>query len=35
VTNERAAKLRSIRYYSGLPVDAQSLRDEIVKQEEL
>jgi 2-oxoglutarate ferredoxin oxidoreductase subunit alpha len=35
VTNERAAKLRSVRYYSGLPVDAQSLRDEIVKQEEL
>ena len=35
VTNERAAKLRSVRYYSGLPVDAQSLTDEIVKQEEL
>jgi 2-oxoglutarate ferredoxin oxidoreductase subunit alpha len=35
VTSERAAKLRSVRYYSGLPVDAQSLTDEIVKQEEL
>jgi 2-oxoglutarate ferredoxin oxidoreductase subunit alpha len=35
VTIERAAKLRSVRYYSGLPVDAQSLTDEIVKQEEL
>jgi len=35
LTIERAAKLRSIRYYSGLPVDAQSLTDEIVKQEEL
>ncbi len=35
VTIERAAKLRSIRYYSGLPVDAQSLTDAIVKQEEL
>ncbi|HTP88222.1 MAG TPA: 2-oxoacid:acceptor oxidoreductase subunit alpha [Bryobacteraceae bacterium] len=35
LTNERSAKLRSIRYYSGLPVDAQSLTDEIVKQEEL
>ncbi len=35
VTIERAAKLRSIRYYSGLPMDAQSLTDEIVKQEEL
>jgi 2-oxoglutarate ferredoxin oxidoreductase subunit alpha len=35
LTIERAAKLRSIRYYSGLPVDAQSLTEEIVKQEEL
>ena len=35
LTSERAAKLRSIRYYNGLPVDAQSLTDEIVKQEEL
>ena len=35
LSNERAAKLRSVRYYTGHSVDAQSLTDEIVKQEEL
>ncbi len=35
VTPERAAKLRSVRYYTGLPIDAQSIADDIVKQEEL
>jgi len=33
MSNERAAKLRSVRYYGGLPVDAQTLTDEILKQE--
>jgi len=33
MSNERATKLRSVRYYGGLPVDAQTLTDEILKQE--
>ena len=32
---ERIAKLRSVRYYSGLPLDARSVTDEIVSQEGL
>jgi 2-oxoglutarate ferredoxin oxidoreductase subunit alpha len=32
---ERIAKLRSVRYYSGLPIDARSVTDEIVRQEGL
>ncbi len=32
---ERIAKLRSVRHYSGLPIDARSVTDEIVKQEAL
>ena len=35
MSNERAVKLRSVRYYGGLPVDAQTLTDEILKQEGL
>jgi 2-oxoglutarate ferredoxin oxidoreductase subunit alpha len=30
---ERIAKLRSVRHFSGLPIDARSVTDEIVKQE--
>jgi len=29
------AKLRSVRYYGGLPLDARTVTDEIVRQEEL
>jgi 2-oxoglutarate ferredoxin oxidoreductase subunit alpha len=29
------AKLRSVRYYGGLPLDARTLTDEIVKQEQV
>ncbi len=32
---ERAAKLRSVRYYGGLPIDARTITDEIVLQEGL
>ena len=28
------AKLRSVRYYGGLPLDARTVTDEIVKQED-
>jgi 2-oxoglutarate ferredoxin oxidoreductase subunit alpha len=28
-------KLRSVRHYSGLPIDARSVTDELVLQEEL
>lgn len=30
---ERIAKLRSVRYYGGMPIDARTVTDEIVKQE--
>ena len=30
---ERIAKLRSVRHYSGMPIDARSVTDEIVRQE--
>jgi 2-oxoglutarate ferredoxin oxidoreductase subunit alpha len=30
---EQIAKLRSIRYYGGLPLDARTVTDEIVRQE--
>jgi 2-oxoglutarate ferredoxin oxidoreductase subunit alpha len=29
------AKLRSVRYYGGLPLDARTVTDEIVRQEGL
>jgi 2-oxoglutarate ferredoxin oxidoreductase subunit alpha len=29
------AKLRSVRYYGGLPIDARTVTDEIVRQEGL
>ena len=32
---ERIAKLRSVRYYSGLPIDARSITDDIARQEGL
>jgi 2-oxoglutarate ferredoxin oxidoreductase subunit alpha len=32
---EQMAKLRSVRYYSGLPLDARTVTDEIVGQEGL
>ncbi|MBS1875841.1 MAG: 2-oxoacid:acceptor oxidoreductase subunit alpha [Acidobacteria bacterium] len=34
-TPERIAKLRGVRHYSGLPIDARSVTDAIVKQEGL
>jgi 2-oxoglutarate ferredoxin oxidoreductase subunit alpha len=30
-----AVKLRSVRHYNGLPIDARSVTDELVLQEEL
>jgi len=33
MTPEQIAKLRSIRYYGGLPLDARTVTDEIVRQE--
>ena len=27
------AKLRSVRYYGGLPLDARTVTDEVIKQE--
>jgi 2-oxoglutarate ferredoxin oxidoreductase subunit alpha len=33
LTPERIARLRSVRYYGGLPLDARTVTDEIVKQE--
>lgn len=35
MTPERIAKLRSVRYYGGLPLDARTVTDEIVRQEGL
>jgi 2-oxoglutarate ferredoxin oxidoreductase subunit alpha len=32
---DEIAKLRSVRYYGGLPLDARTITDEIVRQEEL
>ena len=32
---EDVARLRSVRYYGGLPLDARTVTDEIVRQEEL
>jgi 2-oxoglutarate ferredoxin oxidoreductase subunit alpha len=32
---EHIARLRSVRYYGGLPLDARTVTDEIVRQEEL
>ena len=34
MTPEQIAKLRSIRYYGGLPLDARTVTDEVVRQEE-
>ena len=33
MTGEQISKLRSIRYYGGLPLDARTVTDEVVKQE--
>ena len=33
LTAAQAAKVRSVRHYDGLPIDARSITDEIVKQE--
>jgi 2-oxoglutarate ferredoxin oxidoreductase subunit alpha len=33
MTPEQLAKLRSIRYYGGLPLDARTVTDEVVRQE--
>ena len=30
---ERIAKLRSVRYYGGMPIDARTVTDDIIKQE--
>jgi 2-oxoglutarate ferredoxin oxidoreductase subunit alpha len=30
---ELIAKLRSLRYYGGLPLDARTVTDEVIKQE--
>ena len=32
---ERVAKLRSVRYYGGMPLDARTVTDDIVRQEGL
>jgi 2-oxoglutarate ferredoxin oxidoreductase subunit alpha len=32
---EEIAKLRSVRYYGGLPLDARTLTDDVVRQEGL
>ena len=34
-TAEQVGKLRSVRHYNGLPVDARSLTDDITSQEGL
>jgi len=31
--NKEAAKLRSVRHYNGLPIDARSITDDIIRQE--
>jgi hypothetical protein len=33
MTADQIAKLRSIRYYGGLPLDARTVTDEVVRQE--
>jgi 2-oxoglutarate ferredoxin oxidoreductase subunit alpha len=33
MTPEEIAKLRSIRYYGGLPLDARTITDEVIRQE--
>ncbi len=33
LTPERIAKLRSVRYYGGLPLDARTVTDDVIKQE--
>ena len=33
LTAEQVAKLRSVLYYTGLPIDARSVTDEILAQE--
>jgi 2-oxoglutarate ferredoxin oxidoreductase subunit alpha len=33
MTPERIAKLKSIRYYGGLPLDVRTVTDEVVRQE--
>ena len=33
MTPEEIAKLRSIRYYGGLPLDARTVTDEVIRQE--
>jgi hypothetical protein len=30
---ELIAKLRSVRYYGGLPIDARTIADDVIKQE--
>ena len=30
---ELVAKLRSLRYYGGLPLDARTVTDEVIRQE--
>jgi 2-oxoglutarate ferredoxin oxidoreductase subunit alpha len=32
---EQVAKLRSVRYYGGMPLDARTVTDSIIKQEEI
>jgi 2-oxoglutarate ferredoxin oxidoreductase subunit alpha len=34
VAAEEAKELRSVRHYNGLPIDARSVTDSIVRQEE-
>jgi len=33
LTPERCAKLRSVLHYSGLPIDARSITDDVLSQE--
>ena len=35
LTAQDIAKLRSVRYYGGLPLDARTVTDDIVRQEGL
>jgi 2-oxoglutarate ferredoxin oxidoreductase subunit alpha len=31
---DRIAKLRSVRHYNGLPIDARSITDQVLRQEQ-
>jgi hypothetical protein len=33
--DDLVSRLRSIRYYGGLPIDARTITDDLIEQEEL